>query len=108
MKQLVIRVAGVEYPCTPSMGAMLRFKQKTDKEVTEIDPGSLTELCTYLWCCVVSGAKRAGMEFGMDLMEFADAVSPDDMVAWQRAISEVTGDDEDADGQKKSLPASMN
>lgn len=58
------------------MGAMLRFKQETGKEITEIDPTSFTDLCTYLWCCIVSGAKHEGKHFDMSLMDFADALTP--------------------------------
>lgn len=84
-------------------GAMLRFSRETGKEITEIKPGSFSDLCTYLWCCVVSASKREGKEFGMSLMEFADSISPDDMEAWSRAVSDGGGD---GDGEKKSLPAS--
>ena len=49
MKRIEIIVNGEAYPCSPSMGAMLRFKQETGKEITEIDPTSFSELCTYLW-----------------------------------------------------------
>lgn len=85
------------------MGAMLRFSRETGKEITEIKPGSFSDLCTYLWCCVVSASKREGKEFGMSLMEFADSISPDDMEAWSRAVSDGEGD---GDGEKKSLPES--
>ena len=87
MKQLVINVNGTPYPCRPSMGAMLRFKQETGKEVTEMNTESFSELCTYLWCCVVSGSKRQGLDFNLSLMEFADALTPEDMADWQNALA---------------------
>ena len=80
---------------------MLRFKQETGKEITEIDPTSLTELCTYLWCCIVAGSKREGKEFGLTLMEFADAVTPDDMSEWSEAISASNVEDSTTGGAKK-------
>ena len=101
MKRIEIIVNGETYPCSPTMGAMLRFSRETGKEITEIKPGSFSDLCTYLWCCVVSASKREGKEFGMSLMEFADSISPDDMEAWSRAVSDGEGD-----GEKKSLPES--
>ena len=68
------------------MGAMLRFKEQTGKEITEMDGNSFTELCTYLWCCIVSACKRDGKPFDLSLMEFADRIDPDDMAAWSEAV----------------------
>lgn len=103
MKRIEINVNGQAYPCSPTMGAMLRFKQETGREITEIDPNSFTDLCTYLWCCVVSASKRDGKEFGLSLMDFADAITPEDMTAWNAAVTAEQSDDEDATGEKKSL-----
>lgn len=99
MKRVEITIDGTTYPCTPTMGAMLRFKQETGREITEIDSGSFTDLCTYLWCCIKSAAKREGKPFDMSLMDFADAIAPDDMEAWGAAIS---GDDSDGDSRPRS------
>ena len=63
MKRIEITINGTAYPCSPTMGAMLRFKEQTGREITQIDPSSLSDLCTYLWCCVKAGAKREGKEF---------------------------------------------
>jgi len=68
------------------MGAMLRFKEQTGKEITEMDGNSFTELCTYLWCCIVSACKRDGKPFDLSLMDFADSIDPDDMAAWSEAV----------------------
>ena len=108
MKKIEINVNGVAYPCSPTMGAMLRFKRETGKEITEIDPGSFTDLCTYLWCCVVSASKREGKEFDMSFMDFADCITPEDMNDWNMAISGVTEAAEDSEGEKKSRRASTN
>ena len=83
MKRITININGEAFPCSPTMGAMLRFKQEIGKEITEIDPSSFTELCTYLWYCVASAGKREGKEFNLSLMDFADAVMPEDMTAWE-------------------------
>ena len=99
MKRIEITINGTAYPCSPSMGAMLRFKQETGREITRIDPTSFTDLCTYLWCCVASGAKREGKTFDMSLMDFADSLTPDDMKEWNEAVTAdvMSGDD----GEKK-------
>lgn len=82
---------------------MLRFKQETGKEITEIDPSSFTDLCTYLWSCVASAAKREKKEFNMSLMDFADCITPEDMKAWGETIMTEGDPTETTDGEKKSL-----
>lgn len=85
------------------MGAMLRFKQETGREITTIDAGSLSDLCTYMWCCVASASKREGKQFDMSLMDFADSISPEDMAAWNEAINgNPTQKDDENTGEKKS------
>ena len=105
MKRIQINVNGKAYPCSPTMGAMLRFKSETGREITEIDAGSFSDLCTYLWCCTVSASKREGVEFGMSLMDFADSITPEDMTAWNVAISSAQSGNGDAsvEAEKKSL-----
>lgn len=101
MKRIEITINGTAYPCSPTMGAMLRFKQETGREITEIDPTSFTDLCTYLWCCVVSAAKREGKPFDQSLMEFADSLTPEDMMEWNAAITADAETSDDAPGEKK-------
>ena len=85
MKEITINVDGQKYPCRPTMGAMLRFKKETGREVTEMKGDSLTDICTYLWCCVKSASS-------------ADRIDQSDLVAWS---SMVMGQDEPEPGGKK-------
>lgn len=101
MKRIEIIVNGTVYPCSPTMGAMLRFKQETGREITEIDPTSFTDLCTYLWCCVASAAKREGIPFDLSLMEFADSLTPEDMAEWNAVITAEAETSDTAPGEKK-------
>lgn len=101
MKRIEITINGTAYPCSPTMGAMLRFKQETGREITEIDPTSFTDLCTYLWCCVASAAKREGKPFDLSLMEFADSLTPEDMTEWNAVITADTETGNAAPGEKK-------
>ena len=50
---------------------------------------------------LVAGSKREGKEFGLTLMEFADAVTPDDMSEWSEAISASNVEDSTTGGAKK-------
>lgn len=88
MKKVEITINGEAYPCRPTMGAMLRFKKETGKEVTAIEATSFTDLCTYLWCCIVSASKHDGKQFDMSLMDFADSITQDDMAEWVESVSE--------------------
>lgn len=97
--KLEVVVNGVAYPCHPTMGAMLRFKKETGKEITEIKADSLSDLCTYLYCCVASASAASGKAFGMSLMEFADAMSPEDMQAWAMSLN---AGKTSAEGEKKN------
>lgn len=86
MAKVEITINGKAYPCRQTMGAMLRFKQETGKEATEMD-GGFTDICTYLWCCIVSACAADGVEFNLSLMEFADSIDPDAMAAWEQSIN---------------------
>ena len=101
MGKVEIIVNGKHYPCGATMGAMLRFKQQTGHELNKMTPGSLSEMCTYLWCCVKSSCVREGIDFDMDLLTFADNITPEDMMQWHSAISEGQGGEDD--GEKKTL-----
>lgn len=108
IRKLEITIDGATYPCAPSMGAMLRFKQETGREVSEMDPTSFSDLCVFLWCCVASASAREGVPFAMGLMDFADRVSPEDMQGWQTAMADRRGGEESGEegDDKKKRPAS--
>lgn len=81
-----VTINGVDFPCRPTMGAMLRFKKETGKEVTEIENNSFSDLCTYLYCCVASACAADKVKFNYTLLDFADALSSDDMSQWAAAM----------------------
>ena len=98
MAKIEITVNGKAYPCRQTMGAMLRFKRETGKQVTEIK-GEVSDLCTYLWCCVASASKHDGIDFDLSLMDFADSIAPEEVMTWANAINAESGTD---NGEKKS------
>lgn len=103
MAKIEVTINNVAYPCRPTMGAALRFKKETGKEITEIDPNSFTDLCTYLYCCVASASAADGISFNMSLMDFADAINPDEMTEWASSMQKKNNTTtEGADGEKKS------
>lgn len=103
MAKVEIIVEGKKYPCRPTMGAMLRYKRETGRDVTQMNQNELGDLCTFLWCCVCSACAHDGIEFGMDLITFADSISGEDVLAWAGTLDSGTGDSE-----KKSPSPSTN
>ena len=70
------------------MGAMLRFKRLTGKDVSALNDGDIEDLLTLLYCCVVSAFKADGKDFSMDLESFADALDASEMNAFYASINE--------------------
>lgn len=99
MGKKIIEIDGKKYPCYSTMGAMLRYRQETGSEVDTMR--GLSEMLTYLWCCVVSACKREGVSFDMSLMDFADAVNVSDMQSWIDDMSEAVTEDDGNAGKKK-------
>lgn len=72
-----IKINGKQYPCRVTMGAMLRFKRETGHDVSKLGHDDIGDLITLLWCCVVSASKADSVKFNMDLLDFADRLSPE-------------------------------
>ncbi len=102
MKRVEIFINGEAYPCSPTMGAMLRFKEETGREVTEIRTDSPTDLCTYMYCCVASASKREGRPLSMSLMDFADNITAEDMAGWSQSIMSEQPEDQVTESEKKA------
>lgn len=104
MKEIRIKVNGKEYPCRPTMGAMLRFKKETGKEASTLTDADLEGNITFLWCCIVSACKHEGLEFDMSLMEFADAIGIDEMATWADELNQADSgkSGSGSDGEKKT------
>lgn len=108
-KGIEIEIDGAIYPCRMTMGAMVLFKEQTGREVTDIDAGSLSDMCRFLWCCVKSASRRDKVEFPLTFEDFADGVTPDIILSWTEAIQQNAGGSAsgatDGDGEKKSRGA---
>lgn len=92
---MTIKINGKEYPCRVTMGAMLRFKRETGRDVNQIGEGDVSDLVTFLWCCMASASKADGVEFGMSLMDFADRIAPDTITEFCNSMGQ----------EKKTEPA---
>lgn len=74
-----VEINGVKYPIRATMGALVRYKQLTGKEVSEMDTTkpATDELCTYYYCCLASACNADGVDFPFDLMRFCDTLTPE-------------------------------
>ena len=72
-----VKINGKEYPARVTMGALLRFKRETGKDVSEVKSSDVADAVILLWCSVVSACKADGVTFDLSLDEFADALDPD-------------------------------
>lgn len=76
-----------EYPCRVTMGAMVRFKDETGRDISEMKQGNVYDMVCFLWCCVVSACCADGIGFEMDMREFADHVDPVMLGEWYGAMN---------------------
>jgi len=101
MSKICLNIGDKEYPCYPTMGALLRFKDETGKEIAGIKTSDLSSMCVYLWCCAKSACNREGVAFDYALQDFADNINMTQLAAWAEAVSEAGDFGAEASGEEK-------
>lgn len=96
MKKIMYQ--GRELPCRMTMGAMVRFKKETGRDVSAIENGDIADLILLLWCCIKSACNADGESFDVSFELFADSL---DAEVLQDFISGLAAQSED-ETQKKS------
>lgn len=96
-----VTIDNKEYPIKMTMGAMLRFKKETGKEINDGNMG-LTDNATLIWCCIKSACAHEKVAFDISLMDFADSIDVKDIepvvqALYQSAVGDTTGDEADGD-----------
>lgn len=87
-KKTTVIIEGKEYPCVPTLGANFDFKDMTGKEVTQIDPESITELLTYMWAVLKGACRRAGIAFPYETpRDLADVCGNEELEAWSAIMN---------------------
>ena len=71
-----ITVKGETYPCRVTMGAMVRFKRASGRDVSEISKNDVSDMVLFMWCCVASACKAADVAFDLSFDDIADALEP--------------------------------
>lgn len=108
-KAINIQVGERTYPFRMTLGAMLRFKRVTGKDLAKeaLDDGDIEEVAALLYACVASASVADKVPFDMSFEEFCDNLSAEDMEAMQALLTEpveqaeAAGDEEPGE-QKKS------
>lgn len=75
---------GKTYPSRVTMGALVRFKRITGKDVSQITGQDIAELAQFMYCCVESACRADGVPFEMDFDTFADGISLEDFTSFQQ------------------------
>ena len=60
-----------------TMGALLRFKRETGRDVSEVTDKDVADMVILLWCAVASACAHDRVPFELSLDEFADSLSPE-------------------------------
>lgn len=98
-----IKVYGKEYPCRVLMGAMLRFKRKTGYDVSKMSMSDLSDLITFLWCCVAGSCNADNVPFDMDLEKFADGIDLESLTGFYEEEQQTEEEGEQKKSKKQSL-----
>lgn len=88
MKEIKVMINGVEYPCRPTLGAIVRFKNETGREVSEMSSDSISDMCVFLYCCVASASAADKVDFNFTFREFADLMDAEMLAQWQKDLLE--------------------
>lgn len=103
MEGIEVKISGKSYPCRMTMGAMLRFKRITGREVSDVQLNAASDMAVLLYCCTASACNADGVAFEMDCDTFCDRIDPESMNAMSASIAGPDNSDaEAADEQKKS------
>lgn len=98
-KKLLVEIDGKKYPCYQTMGALMLLERETGKRAEQCD--TLSDQCVFLWACCKSACRREGVEFDYTIEDFADNITPDDLVAWANAQALAAGTTESGESEKK-------
>lgn len=104
VRDFSITLAGIQYPCRVTAGAMYEYKRVTGRDMT--DNPDFGELLIFIWACARSGCKVARVDFPFtDGNLFPDMISPEESLnlvqSYVSAIVPGPVETEDPDSKKK-------
>lgn len=78
-----ITIKAKEYPSRTTLGAMVRFKEMTGYDVSQIKD-DISDVAKFMYCCARSACACDGVEFEMSFLDFADSISVDELNQFQQ------------------------
>lgn len=84
---LKINIAGTEYPCRITMGAMVRYKNEAGKDISTLAATDLAGMVLFLYCCTKSASNADNITFELDFQTFADHLDPAQVVAFYESMN---------------------
>ena len=103
-KAINIQVGDRTYPFRMTLGAMLRFKRATGKEVADLDDSNVEEVAILLHACLASTCAADKIPFDLGVEEFCDMISVEDLDAMQALLTQpddAPAESGDAGGDEK-------
>lgn len=103
-KNLSVTINEEEFPIRMTMGALVRFKQETGKELVEAE--GTVDNATLLWCCIKSACNREGKEFDYSILDFVDFIDVDEINGIIDVLFSLFGvnrQEVETDGEKKTV-----
>ena len=96
-----MKIGDREYPMRLTLGAMLRFRRETGKELNEAEADmSMTMLIVLMWCCLVSACQADGVECDLTMEQMADRLDVKDVNRFSSQLSQ----GQSAEAKKKESP----
>ena len=99
MKKILYK--GRELPCRVTMGAMVRFKRESGRDVSTIQDGDIADLILLLWCCIKSACNADGDTFDVSFEVFADSLDLDVLQDFIKGLAAQNGDSEQKKVRRK-------
>lgn len=87
-KAINIQIGDRTYPFRMTLGAMLRFKRVSGKEVSEIDETNTEEVAQLLYACIASSSAADKVPFSLSFDEFCDLATVQDITEMQALLAQ--------------------
>ena len=70
------------------MGAMVRFKRESGKDIREVNQTDVDLMLMFVWCCVKSACNADEVEFDIAFDRFVDMLEPEDFTEFFGDVQE--------------------
>ncbi len=98
MKKMTYK--GRELPCRMTMGAMVRFKRESGRDVSAVQNGDISDLILLLWCCICSACNADGITFEEPFEMFADSLDAGTLQQFVESLATQGGTAQKKTGKK--------